>query len=184
VVLQRAEVEHLVAVAEVDGGEIALAALAVETRLAAQPRVVPAERDGRGPQRGVAADVRALQRDLPGVRPVLLYRDVPHVGTVAEHDLDNRVDEVPEGRVVAVMVGTVGPEPVEHRDFRGFTGDDERVRKAREPLALGPVEHDNRLVDDDTRGHLHHRAAGEKRVVQHGERVGRRVGADPESSSE
>ena len=94
VVLQRAEVEHLRAVAEVDGEQVALAALAVEARLAAQPRVVAAERDGRRPQRRVAADVRALQRDLPRLRAVLLHRQVPDVGAVADDQLDDRVDEV------------------------------------------------------------------------------------------
>ncbi len=47
VVLERAEVEHLVAVAEVDRCEVALAALGVEERLAPEARVVPTERDRR-----------------------------------------------------------------------------------------------------------------------------------------
>ena len=95
VVLQRAEVEHLVAVAEVDRGEVALARPSpIEQRLAAQPRVVAAQRDRRRPQRRVAAEVRALQRDLPRARPVLLHRDVAHVGVVADDQLDDRVDEV------------------------------------------------------------------------------------------
>ena len=59
-------------------------------------------------------------------------------------------------------------------------GDDERVREAGEPVALRPVQHHDRLVDDDTGGNLHDRAAGQEGVVQDGERVGRRVGAHAE----
>ena len=178
VVLQRAEVEHLVAVAEVDGGEVALAALAVEPRLAAQARVVAAERDGRRAQRRVAPDVRALQRDLPRVRAVLLHRDVAHVRAVAERPA--RRPRRRDGPARPRRLGVGGAEAVEHRDLGALAGDDERVREAGEPVALRPVQHHDRLVDDDTGGHLHDRAAGEEGVVQHGERVRRRVGAHAE----
>ena len=66
VVLEGAEVEHLVPVAEVDGEEVALRPGAGEQRFGAHAGVVAAERDGRGAQRRVAADVGALQADLPG----------------------------------------------------------------------------------------------------------------------
>ncbi len=97
VVLERAEVEHLGVVAEVDGHEIALRVVAREQRLAAQSRVVAAERHRRRMQRGVSPDVGALQRDLPRVRPVLLDRQVPEPGVVADQELDHGVDEMTGG---------------------------------------------------------------------------------------
>ena len=168
VVLEGAEVEHLFAVTEVDGGEVAVAALAVERRLAAQPCVVAAERDRGGTERRVAPDVRALERDLPRVRAVLLYRHVPDVRAVADDQLHDCVDEVLGSR----GVGVGGAEPVEHGDLGRLAGDDEGVREARESVALAPVQDDDRLVDDDARWDLHHRAAGEEGVVQHRERIG------------
>ena len=87
---------------------------------------------------------------------------------VADDQLDDRVDEV----TGAVDPGVGGPVPVEHRDLGAVFGDDQRVREAGEAVALRPVEHHDRLFDDDAARHLHERAAGEERVVQDGERVG------------
>ena len=100
---------------------------AVEAGFAAQPRVVAAERDGRRPQRRVTTEVRALQRDLPRVRPVLLHREVAHVRVVADDELDDGVDEV---------VAADRREAVDDRDLRAVTGDHQRVREAGPALAL------------------------------------------------
>ena len=176
VVLQGAEVEHLVAVAEVDRREVGLGARSREQRLAAEARVGAAQRDHRRPERRVPAEVRALQRDLPRAGAVLLHREVADVRVVADDQLDDRVDEVTGG----ADPGVGGAVAVEHRDLGAVFGHDQRVREAGEPVALRPVEHHDRLVDDDAARHLHERAAGEEGVVQHGERVGRRVGAHAE----
>ena len=186
VVLQRAEVEHLVTVAEVDRGEVALRALAGEQRLGAKPGVRAAERDHRGAQRRVAAQVRALQCDLPRVRAVLLHRDVAHVGTVAQDELDDRVDEVADRLAVAdrgrrPAVGRA--VPVEHRDLGRLARDDERVGEGGEAVALLPVEHHDGRLDHDPGGHLDDRAADQEGVVQEGEGVGRRVGARAQEPS-
>ena len=159
VVLERAEVEHLRAVAEVDGEQVALGALPVEAGLAAESGVVAAERDRGRPQAGVASEVRALERDLPRVRAVLLHRQVADVRAVADEQLDDRVDEVVARRRRA--------EPVDDRDLGALVRDDQRVREGGEPVALRPVQDDDRPVDHDARGHVHERAAGEEGVVQH-----------------
>ena len=61
-----------------------------------------------------------------------------------------------------------------------LAGHHERVREAGEPVTLRPVQHHDRLVDDHAGRDLHDRAAGQERVVEDGERVGRRVGAHAE----
>ena len=120
--------------------------------------------------------MRALQCDLPRVRAVFLHRHVANVRAVAQHELDDRIDQV--GRVRRMAMG--GAEPVEDGDLGALAGHHERVREAGEAVTLRPVQHHDRLVDDDTGGDLHHRAAGQERVVQDGERVGRCVGAHAE----
>ena len=99
-------------------------------------------------ERRVASEVRALQRDLPGVRPVLLHREVAHVRVVTDDQLDDGVDEVTGAG--GTRVG--GPVAVEHRDLGAVFGDHQGVRERREAVALRPVQHDDRLVDDDARG--------------------------------
>ena len=96
-VLEGAEVEHLGVVAEVDGHEIALRVVAREQRFAAQPRVVTAERHRRRVQGGISSDVGTLERDLPRLRAVLLDRQVPEPGVVADEELDDGVDEMTAG---------------------------------------------------------------------------------------
>ena len=168
VVLEGPEVEHLALVAEVHREQVALRAGAFQQRLAAQPGVLAAERDRRGAQRRVAADVRSLQDDRPGLRPVLLDREVLHVRVLAHDDLDHAVDEV-------LDVGRA--EAVEDRDLALLLRDDERVREGRQPVTLGPVQDDDRLLDDDARGHAHERTAREERVVKERVGVGRRIRA-------
>ncbi len=146
-VLERPEVEHLVAVAEVDRQQVALAARAGDERFGAHPGVVAAEGDRRGPQRRVAADVGPLEADLPGGRAVLLHRHVPDPGSVTDDDLDDQVTQVR---------GTVG----------------QRVREAGETVTARAVLEEQRLLDDDAGRHPNVRAADDERVVEHGERVG------------
>ena len=93
-VLERAEVEHLRAVREVDRELVALGPLAPEHALAAQARVVAAERDRRAVQDGIAADERALEPEMPGARAVLLDREVAKVRVVPDEELGHRVDEM------------------------------------------------------------------------------------------
>ena len=122
-----------------------------------------------------------MERDLPGVRTVLLHRQVAHVRVVAHDQLDDRVDEVTRARgACARRRGGGGAVAVEHGDLGAVFRHDEGVRERREAVALRPVEHDDRLLDDDAPRHLHVGTTGEERVVQHGERVGRRVGTGAE----
>ena len=76
---------------------------------------------------------------------------------VADDDLDHPVDEVLDVRRA---------EAVEDRDLALLLRHHERVRERREPVAVGPVQDDDRLLDHDARGHPDERAAGEERVVQ------------------
>ena len=157
VVLERAEVEHLLAVAEVHRELVALGALAAEPRLAAQPGVVAAERDRRRAHGRVAADVGALEAEVPRPRAVLLHREVPQVRVVVDEQLGDRVDEV---------IGVGRAEAVEHRRLRVLAERDERVRERRAAVAFAPVQDEDRILDHDAGGHLHERAAREERVVQ------------------
>ena len=167
-VLERAEVEHLLAVAEVHREEVALGALTVEAGLAAQARVVAAERDRGGRQPRVATEMRALQRDRPRAVAVLLHADVADVRVVADRELDDAVDEMRHVRRRRV--------PFEDRDLALLLGHDERVREGRETFAVGPVQDHDRALDHHAARHMHERTAREERIVQHGERVGRRTG--------
>ena len=166
VILERAEVEHLRPVGEVHRELVALAAFALQHRLAAQPRVVAAERDRRAAQDGVAAENRALQTEVPRARAVLLHREIAQVRVVADEELGDRVDEV---------VGLGRTEAIEHGRLGVLAERDDRVRERRPAVAFAPVQHEDRILDHDTGGNLHERAAREERVVQHGERVFRRA---------
>ena len=90
------------------------------------------------------------------------------VRTVADGQLHDAVDEM----------GGAGRRGValEDRDLALLLGDHERVRERRQPVAVGPVQDDDRPFDDDALRHVDERTAGEEGVVEHGERVGRRVG--------
>ena len=68
---------------------------------------------------------------------------------VADEQLDDRVDEVPGASAGRAVCG--GAEAVEHRDLGALLGDDERVRERRQAVALRPVQHHDRLLDDDAR---------------------------------
>ena len=94
---------------------------------------------------------------------------------VADHDLHRGVDE---------MIATRGREAVDDRDLRARAGHDERVREARPALPLRPVQHHDRAVDDHTVGDVDERTTGQERVVKHGERIGRGIGARPEPRSD
>src|SRR5580692_1241052 len=54
------------------------------------------------------------------------------------------------------------------------------MRKGRTAVALAPMQDEDRIVDHDAVGYVHECTAGKKRVVQHGERVGRRTGCGAE----
>ena len=78
---------------------------------------------------------------------------------VADDELDDAVDEVLDVAASRSRSRTV--------TSLCLLGHDERVRERREPVAVGPVQDDDRLLDHDALGHLDERAAGEERVVQH-----------------
>ena len=100
------------------------------------------------------------------LRAVLLHGEVAQVRVVVDEQLGDRVDE---------MIGGRRAEAVEHRRLRAFAQRDERVRERGPAVALAPVQDQDRVLDDDAGGHVHERAAGEERVVQRRERVGRRA---------
>ena len=95
-------------------------------------------------------------------RAVLLDREVAQVRVVADEELGHRVDE---------MIGLGRAEAVEHGGLGVLAERDDRVRERRAAVAFAPVQHEDRILDHDAVGNLHERAAGEERVVQHGERV-------------
>ncbi len=86
---------------------------------------------------------------MPGTRAVLLHGEVAQVRVVVDEQLDHRVDEV---------VGLGRAEAVEHRGLGALAERDERVRERRPTVALAPVQHEDRIFDDDARGHVHERA--------------------------
>ena len=106
--------------------------------------------------------MRALEAEVPRARAVLLERQVPQVRAVADEQLDHTVREV---------VGVGRTEPVEHGRFGALAEHDEGVRERRLVVALAPMEHHDRLFDDDAVGDVYERATGEERVVQHREGV-------------
>ena len=93
-----------------------------EHGLAAQPGVVTAEGHRGRPERGVAPDVRPLEDDGPGSRPVLLHREVLHVRRVTDDELDDAVDEVLDvGRAEPVEDGDLALAPRPRRACAGTT---------------------------------------------------------------
>ncbi len=90
---------------------------------------------------------------------------------VVDEQLGDRVDE---------MIGLRRAEAVEHRGLRAFAQRHERVRERGAAVALAPVQHEDRILDDDARGNVHERAAGEEGVVQDRERVFGRARRAPE----
>ena len=81
---------------------------------------------------------------------------------VADEQLDDRVDEVTgaagagvEPKRSSTVTSALSPATT------SVCGNVAR------PSPSAPVQHHDRLLDDDTRRHLDERAAGEERVVQH-----------------
>ena len=147
VVLQRAEVEHLVAVAEVDRGEVGLGTrrrraatrcAAARTRRPARPPTTSASRRARG--------ARAA------ARPATCAGRAPAPTGTARGRCRRRSARPPRrrgGRCVRAAPRVGGAEAVEHRDLGALLGDHERVREAGEAVALRPVQHHDRALDDD-----------------------------------
>ena len=162
VVLERAEVEHLLAVAEVHGELVALPTLTCEERFTAQARVVAAECDRRRLDGRVSSELGALEAEMPRLRAVLLHRQEAQARVVVDEELGDGIDE---------MVGAVRAEPFEHGRLGVLTEAHEGVRERRAPVAFAPVQHEDRILDDDPGRHVYEGAAGEERIVQRRERV-------------
>ena len=117
----------------------------------------------------------ALERDLPRPRTVLLHGDVAQVRAVGDEQLNDSIDEMHR-------VGTA--KALDHRQLSGLSENHERVRERGEALTFAPVQHHDRLLDDDACRHLHERAAGEERIVQDREGIGRRIRAGAERGAD
>ena len=137
VILERAEVEHLFVVAEVHGELVALGGLTGEQCFTAQAGVLAAERDRRRLDGRVAPEVRALERERPRARAVLLQGEVAQVRGIADEELDDGVREV---------FGVGRTEAVEHGRLGALAEHDERVRERCLAVALAPVQDDDRVL--------------------------------------
>ena len=153
VVLQGAEVVHLVALAEVDGQQPAAAALARQGRVGADPGVVAAEGDRRRRQRGVPADPAGLEADLPGPQAERLHVEVAQPGRVGHVELGDRHGQRGD-------VG--GRHHLDDGDLGAFADLDQGTGENGGPVGVDPVDDDDRVGHDRALGHPHrHRRRGE-----------------------
>src|SRR3989442_1159954 len=158
-VLQRAEVEALLAGAEEDATQVGGGSGAFEHRLDPEPREAAAERDVDHPQSSIAAEMEALVGELPGPLAPLLQRDVADLGALLEEDLRGSA-----GKQDLLAVGA--QEFVDVLEAGSLARDHERMRQDRAPRAGRPELTDQRMVDADVLGNVEKRAAGEERRMQ------------------
>ena len=163
VVLDGAEVVHPVAVGEVDGGQVAGAALAVDAGVGADAGVVAAEGDHGGLQGGVAADPAGLVADLEDPGPEVLHVEVAQAGGVAHVELDDGVGERGDVRRRLVL---------DDRGVAVLAGQDDGAGEGGDPVAVEVVDDHDRPVDDHAAGDAHDGGAGQEGGVQLGEGVG------------
>ena len=115
-VLERAEVERLVGLAEVDGAQVAGGAPAHQAAVGAQAGVVAAEARRWSMRRVASAPTRRdLQAELPGGQAELLDRDVADAGGPADVDLgdgDDRAAPTPSEACTSTTVTSLSsPAP-------------------------------------------------------------------------
>ena len=144
VVLQRAEVEHLVPVAEVDRGEVALR----RRRRRAATRCAAGRTDRRA-RPPTTAGSRHDRGAHAGARPATCAGRAPAPTRTARGRCRRRAARRPRRRSGRCVRGAgVGrrAEAVEHGDLGAVPGDHEGVREAGEAVALRPVQHDDRAA--------------------------------------
>ena len=90
VILEGAEVEQLVAAAEVQRLQHAGGAATDEAAVSALTRRVTAEDRGRCGQRGSGVDSRGMRRKLPCAGPELLHVEIAEASIALDDDLDHR----------------------------------------------------------------------------------------------
>ena len=166
-VLQGAEVEHLVAAADVRGAEAAAPSRAGERRVGAEPRVASTERDGEAGEPPVRADGARLVRELPCTLAEGLQADIGESGSLGDLELGDRDHQVlgcggGAGHERRPAVGEQAParldEELDHRRTRPAPHSHDRAREDREACVAGRHVHDDdrigeigavRHVDDD-----------------------------------
>src|SRR4029453_12578561 len=130
VILDRAVVDVLLAVAEIDAEHLRAAAVLGQERLDLRAREARAKRAPDRLQVGPTPDPRALNREVRDAVAVLLERDVPDPRAGPGVDLDDRVAQRPaeRGRAVAVDQGDLGL----------LAHEQERPRENRRVLGVDP----------------------------------------------
>ncbi len=163
VVLDRAEVVHLLAAGEVQGDLTGAAAGTGDARLGAHTGVVPAEGDGGQRDRRVAVADGLLVADLPRRVGQLVDAEVADPRRLPGADLEHGHDEhdVAGGR----------REPLDDGDLTVGAGVDDEAREHRGAVTGDLVGDDDRLGDRRTSRDAHDDRGGEGRV-QLGEHVG------------
>ncbi len=163
-VLQRAHVEMLVCLGEVDTEHLRIPALAAEHRLDLRPREVPSEGDHQAAQRSFPPAGGVLGAEVPHPAPIFLDRHEGDVGALANHDLDTGAGEAGQGEVLGVVA-------VDEHDRGALVDHDQAVGE--DPHAAlgqgsGGLEGDRHV---QAPGDVEEGAAGEECVVQRREDV-------------
>src|SRR5437899_946575 len=129
-VLQRVEVEELLARREVDGLELGVRALAGKRSLDTRLGEFAAQRDVEQAQRRILLQLGALVGEVPDIAAPLLDRDVADLRSLAEEDL---------GRTAAVAgLGVIFRDVfVEVVEAGVLAGDDQGVGKNAVPAFVG-----------------------------------------------
>ena len=168
VVLQRAHVEVLVGLGEVDAEHLDVAVLAADRRLDLRPGEASPERHDEAVQRGFPAQRGPLGAEVPHAPPVLLHGHERDVRARAHDDLDPGVGQAGLGEVA-------GAVPVQEDDRGPLVHHHERVREdPHASLRQGPGGLDGDLHVHPSR-HVEEGAAGEEGGVQRREDVLARV---------
>jgi len=140
VVLEGTEVQHLRFVGEVDGHHLRGGTLTLQESFDPEPGVVAPEGHRRRAERGLLADHRPLEGDLPRGRVMGLQPEVAEPGGVADHDLGHRDHQLgAPGR---------GDEPLQHGGLGVLADDDQCPGEGGHSVPFEAVLHDDRRLDE------------------------------------
>ena len=158
-VLQRVEVEELLARGEVDAFQLSARARPDERGFAAALREPAAEGDVEEPQPRVLLQTRALVGQVPRVAAPFLDRHIADVRALADEDLRRTA---PVTRALLLLADVL----VEVVEARAAAGDDHGMGQHSGAALMRQVLAQDRLLDHDAVRHIEEVAAGEERGVQ------------------